>query len=457
MTAETATVLGTFSMPLAALELRRAANRKWTYAARAVGVGVSLPFLAFACLMAMTQAGSPWGGAERLGAQIEGTATALHIAVVFLVVPLLTAPLVAREKQEHTLGLLLLADLHGWDVYVAKFLSACLQAQLLLLGTLPLLSFAGFFGGVSVPAMALRVFLFGVAAVFACALGLLCSTLARSPGGALVGTVSGLILWEVFWAWLPMFGVVPAFRGSVVSCALATGGFLGTGLAWVPGAAIALVAAAGMAAAALLQIPRQALERPRRIRLRKRRLRRRPPKDPVATFVARNARGFSGSIRSPVVRWLAAAALVLLATVGGSCLCLGPILVTALLFYDVTSSMAYARSVGALDDLLVTPLERDELARTIFRGHFRNTWIFLPACSMNGVVLMLPFAYGSALWRAFASTSPSISAVEIVLGVLVLLAVTLFLVVGGVWAAFLYWLAVSLRSESARRLVRSPG
>ncbi|HIJ73999.1 MAG TPA: hypothetical protein HPP83_07845, partial [Candidatus Hydrogenedentes bacterium] len=190
-------------LPLAQRELRRGAKLKRTYVLRVLVLGAALLVLTFIWLIALVSSGALAGLStsasfgEQFGRGLAVVCTFFQVAVVFLIAPVLCAGRIAEEKEERTLGLLMLADFHGWDIFLAKFLATFLQSELLILSTLPLLSLASFMGGVSVPAMALQVFLISVWAASVCALALLFSTLAKRPIEALFATLLCLFAWIV--------------------------------------------------------------------------------------------------------------------------------------------------------------------------------------------------------------------------------------------------------------------
>ena len=187
-------------LPLVQRELTRSAKLKRIYVLRVLVLGAALLVLAFiwtgALITSRGVAGfsSPASLGEQCGRGLAEVSTLFQVAVVFLIAPVLCAGRIAEEKEERTLGLLALADFRGWDVFLSKYLATFLQSELLILSTLPLLAVASFMGGVSVPAMALQVFLVSVWAAAVCATALLFSTLAKRPIEALFATLICLLV-----------------------------------------------------------------------------------------------------------------------------------------------------------------------------------------------------------------------------------------------------------------------
>ena len=200
------------TMPMANKELARSARDKRTYALRLVVVGLPAAVIFFMWLAAAMSGSRATGTPDSVGSFLAQMVTVFQFAVVLLFIPLSTAGLIAQEKQDRTLGLLLLADLRGTDIYLAKFVSAFIQAELLILSGLPILAFSALLGGVSVPAMALRVLLFSVWAAAVCSLGLFWSTHSNRPGTALFFTVLTLVVWiatpAVTWMLSPFMRLV---------------------------------------------------------------------------------------------------------------------------------------------------------------------------------------------------------------------------------------------------------
>ncbi|MGA2750374.1 MAG: ABC transporter permease [Verrucomicrobiota bacterium] len=72
----------------------------------------------------------------------------LVLAMIFCVVPALTADCIARERREGTLGLLFLTPLRAWEIVVGKVLAQVLKALTLWLAVLPVLTIPFLAGGV---------------------------------------------------------------------------------------------------------------------------------------------------------------------------------------------------------------------------------------------------------------------------------------------------------------------
>ncbi|MBI4557067.1 MAG: hypothetical protein HY706_05730 [Candidatus Hydrogenedentes bacterium] len=345
--------------PLVALELTRRGRAKRTYVVRTLGIGVITAILFLTWLVS----GSSPNSGENFGNLLNSLAFFFQAGVVLVYAPICTAPLIAQEKEERTLGLLLLADMRGHDIVLAKLLSAFLEIELLVLSVLPMLAFAMFFGTVSIGDVIENLTLFTTAAFTACAVGLLCSTFAERPATAFLTTMlssgTGLIVGNY---WRFEIGLGPV-------CLVEIGiGF----------AALAITTAI---------LPRQAYERPREARIRRRRrwtilLNRMRPLSPAARILAAGCPGLLDNIRFLPVKILILCGLAALSVFP----CLGWVLVSAVICYDIISSLHAARRDGILDDLILTGVSDEELGKAILRSQTRRAMTYLP-------VYLLPFCF----------------------------------------------------------------
>lgn len=90
----------------------------------------------------------PANASER-GAELFGNLNTALFAAIWLLVPLLTADCISRERRDGTLGLLFLTPLSARGVVVGKSLIHALRATTLLLAALPVLALPYLLGGVS--------------------------------------------------------------------------------------------------------------------------------------------------------------------------------------------------------------------------------------------------------------------------------------------------------------------
>ncbi|MBI4557626.1 MAG: hypothetical protein HY706_08585 [Candidatus Hydrogenedentes bacterium] len=369
--------------PLVDRELTRSGKRVMTYVVRVVIVGFPVLFVGFMWLVTL---GAPVYRAEEFASMIVGICTFFQLVAVFGVTPLLTAGTISEERQERTLGLLIIADFRGWDIFFAKFLSVFIQVELLVLSPLPLFAFASFLGGIPVPEMAVMVVLLSSLVLVNCAIGILSSCLVERPGEALLLTILGMFLWIVGTGELD--GWVPLERDIAPVNALSAMARIdepGAGLVdWLPSVLCAVVFSAVLAAITIAILPYQAVERPARPprrRGRRRLIRRLFRNNPAVQLVSAYTGEFRGTHYS-----LRAIAVLGLCAMAAMFFCFAWPLILLLICYSVCSSVAAAKRTGALDDILVTPLENEALARALFIAHMRAGAYYFPALLFCGLM-----------------------------------------------------------------------
>jgi len=159
-------------LPVIARELRASARQPFTYYVRVLGV---MALLVASALFGLQRGFNPAFGHELFAA--------LHFALfwaIWLLVPMLTADCISRERREGTLGLLFLTPLKGTDVVIAKGLAHGLRAVTLGLAVLPVLTVPFLLGGVSWVEAAMSVVLNANAMCWALAAGLLASAWSKA-------------------------------------------------------------------------------------------------------------------------------------------------------------------------------------------------------------------------------------------------------------------------------------
>lgn len=137
---------------------------------------------------------------QAMGTAVANAALTMQALVLLIVTPVLGAGLVAQEREEGTLGLLVLADQRLRDVFLAKYLSLTATVWLLLISALPLLAAAAYMGGISVPLAALRLALMLASALLISALTML--------GAVSSATTAGALTHALFWVLLAHGGLV---------------------------------------------------------------------------------------------------------------------------------------------------------------------------------------------------------------------------------------------------------
>src|SRR5437667_3567290 len=152
-------------MPVINREMRASARHSFTYYLRTLG--------AAALLLTSLFFGLNHGFEPNLGGRLFA---ALHLTLfiaIWILVPLLTADCLSRERREGTLGLLFLTRLQASDIVVAKGLAHGLRAMTLWLAVLPVATIPFLLGGLSWSEAILSVMINLSAMCWALAAGLL--------------------------------------------------------------------------------------------------------------------------------------------------------------------------------------------------------------------------------------------------------------------------------------------
>jgi len=411
--------------PLAERELARSGRHWRTYALRVVATGAPCVALVFATPFSLFDAADPAEVGEAVSSILLTLSIFFQYLVTFFIAPMYCAGTIAQEKQERTLGLLLMADFRGWDVYAAKFTSAFMQCALLIASTLPLLAIAAILGGISVPAAAARFVLLLVATCTVCALGVLASTVARKPSEALYINVFFVALWLGGVYLLDQLsssraGGMPTSPGLLSNVIgnpnwnIARAGwehdlFLESPSNWILGVIAALIISVAAMAISLVLLPRQAYQKsgpakrviPRGVdRFVVRRVFRLRPATALIHALLSDQRSGAGS---GFLRALLPVTMLLL----GMPPFIGMMFVFAVLCYDLSTSIAHLRRNQAYDDLLVADLSVEAIARSTWRALLVHSWPYYFGFLSGFCVILLPgFAFNEAtttlMFLAFA-------------------------------------------------------
>ncbi|MDQ6632963.1 MAG: ABC transporter permease, partial [Verrucomicrobiota bacterium] len=164
-------------LPLIVRELRREARHPSNYALRTFSATILAGFLFFYL----------W---KQRNSQTGGTAFHLLNLIIFcaiwVVVPLLTADCISREKREWTLGLLFLTPLKPLDIILSKGVIHAIRSVTLLIAGIPILTIPFLLGGVTVMNVFWSVVFHFTALALALAAGLLASSLCRQWTRAII-------------------------------------------------------------------------------------------------------------------------------------------------------------------------------------------------------------------------------------------------------------------------------
>ncbi len=169
-------------LPVIVRELRASARQPFTYSLRVLGAAL--------LLLAGALFGLKFGFAPTVGRQLFAALHCTLFGAIWVLVPMLTADCISRERREGTLGLLFLTPLKGPDIVVAKGLAQGLRAVTLWLAVLPVLTIPFLVGGVSRAEAALSVMVNTNAMCCALAAGLLASAWSKDWSRALAGAAA---------------------------------------------------------------------------------------------------------------------------------------------------------------------------------------------------------------------------------------------------------------------------
>ena len=177
-------------LPIFERELRTEARHRFTYTLRVIGGLAAVLTAAVTTLWT-----SRFQGPAQLGAFLFGNSHAAVFVTIWLLVPLLTADCLSRERREGTLGLLFLTPLTATQIVLGKITVHFLRALTLWLAVIPVLTLPLLLGGIGWDSV-LRVLLIDLTSIhLALAVGLLASARSRSWNGALLATAGfGLFL-----------------------------------------------------------------------------------------------------------------------------------------------------------------------------------------------------------------------------------------------------------------------
>lgn len=183
------------AFPLVARELLMLGRRGNTYFAR---VGVVLSPLVFILPYWVVELFGDTGivlQAELAGRALMTAVLAFQLIAVIAVAPSSATSLMAMEKEENALSLLIMADRSGWDIVFAKFLACYLHVLLLIVALLPLQVMAIILGSGGLGVAVVRTLLLSAFAAAVVAIGLYCAI--RCQRSATAGGLCTflLVLW----------------------------------------------------------------------------------------------------------------------------------------------------------------------------------------------------------------------------------------------------------------------
>ena len=165
-------------LPVIERELRASARHVFTYYLRSLGAG--------ALLLASLLFGLEEGFDSNLGGKLFGYLHFTLFYAIWILVPLLAADCISRERREGTLGLLFMTGLGGPDIVLAKSLAHGLRALTLWVAAVPVLTLSFLLGGVSWQETMLSAVINFSALCWALAAGVLGSGWSKTWGHAIL-------------------------------------------------------------------------------------------------------------------------------------------------------------------------------------------------------------------------------------------------------------------------------
>jgi hypothetical protein len=201
-------------LPIVERELRERARWRSTYWVRGVAAFLATAVAGFV-LMFLTAASS-----GSIGHAVMETLAWLAFPFVVLEGLRNTADALSEEKREGTLGLLFLTDLRGYDVVLGKFFASSLTSFYVLLAMLPALAIPVLLGGVTGAEFWRLVLSLINALFFSLTTGMFVSAISRHERKAWVGTFALIgfffiavpIIGRTFnWPWLAAVSPTTAF------------------------------------------------------------------------------------------------------------------------------------------------------------------------------------------------------------------------------------------------------
>ncbi|MFA6239703.1 MAG: hypothetical protein WC655_02165 [Candidatus Hydrogenedentales bacterium] len=383
----------TIHMPLVALELTRSGRKTSTYWLRTVPAILCLIVLMFAV---PTQTQQDAGvAAEIAGSVLRRTLLIFQLAAALLAAPLFAAGAIARERQENTLNLLLLANCRAHDLVLAKVFAAFIQSELLILGCLPLQGIAAFLGGITIQASLYDLAVISSINLVMITSGVLASTVARRAADAYILVLgASLVCCAGLVVLLP--GLSPFVDDSEKT--------------WWLGVPFVMCCLAVAVATTLMSVTllRRIQATPSKRKTRRSRKAWTLPWLPASLRLTPLARLYgatateygAGMLQGP------GATIVMVVSILVALLPFGfvGLLATLIVAYDAATTLTMARRKGDLDLLFVTGADDRALARAIVHSQFKRALVFLPALAINTLA--------TSVFAFFASGMEALAALE---------------------------------------------
>lgn len=386
-------------LPLAAKELNHSGRRLSTYLLRMAAPAAAISILAL-YLQVSLQPDLPLH-IDDVGQTFVQLVLIVLALAVFLGLPFIGAVQIAQEKQDRTLGLLLLADLSGRDIFLAKLLSVTVYGLCLVASGIPILMLSVYFGVTTVQSVLFQGALLIAMVLTMSSLSMLWSTIAPDPRTALFATFGCLAAFVAVSSYIGYASGVPVNPLHLLFMTpddlRGRGPFL---VAYLLGLFFASVA---FTIVALRAFPRQAYAetaiaerddaRPRRWRWLDRYIARPSPMAALLEF-AMAPPGFGARRQTRRSSLVALSVLALLC---------GPLmlpLLAVLIVFDVASNMRTIMAQGTLDDVRLLPLDDMDLGASIHDAHRHRALPYLAPALCSGVTFLVGLAVATVQMQA---------------------------------------------------------
>ena len=366
------------SLPLTIRELNRRGRRRWVFALRMLPAGLSLYAICLGCIALEYSGGDP-GQVGEVGTVFRLVITLSQVAVAVLFVPLASAGLIATERNEGTLELLLVTGRRPTDIFFSKLAAVFVQVETLLLAILPLTAIAAYLGGVYVPAEMMRFLSLSVWALALSAVGLWCSSVTRNAQHAL------LLIIFIEAGWLAVQGLEAILLDVSLTGPLAWSRRLAVDLTTldIPGWAASFFGPVlvtvvfswlGIRGMSWADWPQREVKRNRRARL---------ASTTHTSFTACasliDAAASEGGIWSGRGFWLQIPAAVVLFGLGLGCPVAGLLIVMTVISFFVIIWFHTSLRSGLWEEILLIPLPDRTIGRGLFLALYVRSLVFCPA------------------------------------------------------------------------------
>jgi ABC-type transport system involved in multi-copper enzyme maturation permease subunit len=128
-------------------ELREVSRRKRTFILR-MALPLSVFILVFCFLLAANDA--DWSGQSNFGRNLFFTTSFILLGLGFLLAPAYCAPLIASEREQQTLEVMLSTPIRHYEIVLGKIVSRLILLMLITISATPMLFVCFMFGGVSI-------------------------------------------------------------------------------------------------------------------------------------------------------------------------------------------------------------------------------------------------------------------------------------------------------------------